>query len=460
VHARQIIIVALACLGLVLPQPVHAQTEPAPSALEQAKEQFRRGVALLNAGDTEGALEDFLRSRELVPSGKNSVNAAICLERLERYDEAFELYEEVVARFATDLEPVDRENLAPVMASLRAKIGYLEVSANVDGDVIVRGRPRGRLPFRTALRVLPGPQTIRILKDGYRPYESTVVLVAGEIQRLDARLEPLSDEAPAPLATPISVAPDHQPNPSPSSRSRPKRWQLNLGAIIGGIYAARTRAGLESSCTENCAQDGGVLGGRAALVLGVQHESGFGVELDGGYALFRQKLSRAVFDGDVTYALDQTLTAKGVTAVLRGHFERRIGLGLDFSSAAGGGLWFANFQTRVSGVAWTTDAAGVASSAQAVSAPTAGSASETLPFVALALGLEHRWGRTSLGLELGAWLLPGVGPSFHDPVLGSGAPCGATTQNAVACSSKVLAGERAHGDFWLLTPEIMARYAL
>jgi tetratricopeptide (TPR) repeat protein len=83
----------------------HGQTDPA--RLEEAKELFRRGVTLLTAGDTERALESFLGSRALVPSGKNTANAAICLERLGRYDEALEMYEEVLARFSKDLDDED-----------------------------------------------------------------------------------------------------------------------------------------------------------------------------------------------------------------------------------------------------------------------------------------------------------------------------------------------------------------
>lgn len=169
-----------------------AAGETDPARLEEAKVLFRRGVALLSTGDTERALEAFLLSREIVPSGKNTANAAICLERLGRLDEALEMYEEVLARFSRDLDDDDRANLAPVMASLRQRIGYLELSANVDGLVVVDGRARGRLPLRTALRVMPGRRTVRIVKDGYRTFEYQLDIAAGRTVPLDAKLEPLA----------------------------------------------------------------------------------------------------------------------------------------------------------------------------------------------------------------------------------------------------------------------------
>ncbi len=174
--------------------PLAANPEglPAGPRLEEAKAMFRRGVALLEAGDTERALEAFLRSRELVPSAKNTVNAAICLERLGRFDEALEMYEEVLARFAAKLDVEDRKSLAPVMAALRTKIGYLDLSSNVDGLVVVDGRSRGRLPLTTSLRLLPGTRRVRVVKDGYKTFEQTLSVVAGQTGALDAELQPLA----------------------------------------------------------------------------------------------------------------------------------------------------------------------------------------------------------------------------------------------------------------------------
>jgi len=175
--------------------PRGEQSEATPASdlrLEEAKAEFRNGVALLDAGDVERALEAFLRSRERVPSAKNTVNAAICLERLHRYDEALELYETVLVRFASQLDADDRASLGPVLTSLRKKIGYLELSSNVTGLVVVDGRARGRLPLATALRLLPGTRRVRVVQDGYVTFERTVAVFAGQTLALDAELEPLA----------------------------------------------------------------------------------------------------------------------------------------------------------------------------------------------------------------------------------------------------------------------------
>jgi PEGA domain len=169
---------------------------PAPSTaaerLALAKDLFRKGVALLDADDVERALDYFLRSRAAVPSAKNTANAAICLSRLGRYDEALEMYEELLVKFSADLDQEDRQTLGPAMAALREKVGGVSLSANVDGLVVIDGRSRGRLPFNAPVRVLGGKHVIRIFKDGYAAFETRVDVTVGATVPLDARLAPLA----------------------------------------------------------------------------------------------------------------------------------------------------------------------------------------------------------------------------------------------------------------------------
>lgn len=426
------------------------------STLEQAKELFRQGVTLLDAGDTERALEHFLRSRELVPSGKNTVNAAICLELLGRYDEALELYEEVGVRFARDLEEQDRTNLAPVMQSLRTRIGYLDLSANVEGLVTIAGRPRGRLPLRTALRVLPGSPMLRITQEGYRAFETELVIHAGETQRLDARLEPLPASAAQPRDRP-------GPSPKPRRRQQPLPWDFDVSVRGGALYGPVSRAGMESSCPAFCAGNRSVWGVQGALAFGARHLSGWGVELAAGYWSFQQRLNRAVFDrysysggsALVTYAFEQTLVGRGPFGLLQGRFERPVSWGLVFSSRAGAGLWLGRFTTEARGQAWTSTAA------EPLRAGSSPSVAEAAPFVALSLGVGRRLGRVALSLDLGVLYLPLPGPVLGGPALGASGDCEVSQPGSVGCSpnSHRLEQERTHGSFFMVTPQLGGRYA-
>jgi hypothetical protein len=189
----------LLCLTLLgAPHQHGARAEPAlakpptPEALAAAKDLFGRGLALLDADDVERALDYFLRSRALVPGKGNTANAAHCLDRLGRFDEALELYEELVTRFADELGADNQKRLVPAMSALRARVADVVVTANVDGTVLLDGRARGRLPLSGALRVLGGAHRVRVLKDGYETREATLIATVGRTARVDLVLQPLA----------------------------------------------------------------------------------------------------------------------------------------------------------------------------------------------------------------------------------------------------------------------------
>jgi len=175
-----------------------APTEPpsasrASSKLEQAKELFFKGNALRKAGDYAGALPNYLRSRKLVPSVANTMNAASCLTQLGRYDEALEFYEEVLAEFRQQVTDEHRKAIARAAEPLRRKVGSIDVSGNVVGTLVIDGRQRGKLPLLTAVRAMPGKHEIIVIKEGYEAFSQTVQVAAGQTTFVKAWLKPLTD---------------------------------------------------------------------------------------------------------------------------------------------------------------------------------------------------------------------------------------------------------------------------
>jgi tetratricopeptide (TPR) repeat protein len=188
-------VASLIALALALiATPLRAEPSSASADTRAAAQQlFERGLVLLDAGDEERALDHFLRSRALVPGKGNTANAAHCLHELGRFDEALELYEVLATRFAADLSEDTQRRLVPAMESLRERVGAVMVTANVEGSVLIDGRPRGRLPLTGPVRLLGGRRVVRVLKDGYATFEGTVDVRVGETQRLDAVLKPLAE---------------------------------------------------------------------------------------------------------------------------------------------------------------------------------------------------------------------------------------------------------------------------
>ncbi|WP_437722780.1 PEGA domain-containing protein [Sorangium sp. So ce861] len=178
--------------------PPTPSAAPAPSvsadeALARAKALFQEGNELRKIGDCQRALELYLRSRRLVASVPNTLNAAFCLDQLGRYDEALELYEALLTDFRDELGEPERKSVASTMAALRARIGSVLVSSNVDGLVLIDGRPRGRLPVSGPIRLLPGDHTLRVVKDGWRTFETILNVRVAETTSVDAKLEPLAN---------------------------------------------------------------------------------------------------------------------------------------------------------------------------------------------------------------------------------------------------------------------------
>lgn len=172
-----------------------AQAPPpaSESDLARAKELFFQGNELRKAGNWAGALELYLQSRELAPSVPNTQNAAVCLSELGRYDEALEMYERLLAEFRDELDPENKKIIAEETARLRAKTGSVDVSSNVGGQLVIDGRPRGKLPLVAPVRVLPGTRSVRVIKSGYAPFSRDVPVTVGQTVRVDAALELLEN---------------------------------------------------------------------------------------------------------------------------------------------------------------------------------------------------------------------------------------------------------------------------
>lgn len=172
--------------------PAGATADPETARREAAKQLFLDGNALRGLGDFQGALEQYRRSLRVSPSLSATLNAGYCLNELGRYDEALELYERALTTFESALTKAEREQLGPLIRSLRAKVGSLEVSANVDGQLVIDGRDRGTLPLARPVRVLPGLRRVRVIKDGYATWEREVTVVEQDTTSLDARLDALA----------------------------------------------------------------------------------------------------------------------------------------------------------------------------------------------------------------------------------------------------------------------------
>ncbi len=187
----------LPLLGLARPRAALAQDnepgQPIEIKRDAAREQFDRGVGLVKKNALSAALAAFLKSREIFPSRAATSNAAWCLRKLERFDEALDMYEALLREFK-NLPADERAAAQQAVAELRELVGTLEIKGGVAGAVIaIDGRDRGEYPSVDALRVGAGAHVVRLYKDGYEPFETTVDVAGGQTARVRAHLARLAE---------------------------------------------------------------------------------------------------------------------------------------------------------------------------------------------------------------------------------------------------------------------------
>lgn len=192
--ALRALLVCLVCafcwtLGLDL----QAKPNATGAAKSQAKALFRTGVIFFNNGDVERALDYFRQSQTAFASVQNTTNVALCLEKLGRFGEALEVFEQLIAEYRQRLTSRERANIGPKLKKLRGRLGSLKVRANVVALLVVDGRSRGRLPRSLPLRLSAGTHELRIVAEGYAGYKRVVRVKQGSETNIEARLKALRD---------------------------------------------------------------------------------------------------------------------------------------------------------------------------------------------------------------------------------------------------------------------------
>jgi hypothetical protein len=168
------------------PPPVSAETKA------KARQHFLRGLSLLREQAWSPALAEFLRSRDLFPTRVATNNAGIALRRLERYDDAIDMYETLLRDFK--VSEAEREASLKTIAELRELVGTIDVTGAEPGaSIVISSEDRGQYPPIKPLRVPAGNHVVRVYKEGYEPFETRVDVAGGQTVTVQAKLERLRD---------------------------------------------------------------------------------------------------------------------------------------------------------------------------------------------------------------------------------------------------------------------------
>jgi hypothetical protein len=216
---------------------------------QEARTRYERGMQLHSEGASEGALVEFERAYQLVPSYKLLYNIALIRLELNDYAQALKGFQEYLAEGGNEVSSVRRSEVERHLASLKAKVGRVELITSARGaDVLVDDLVVGKTPLTEPLVLNPGRRRITISRGGLS--STSVVAVAGQ----DSLKVELSLDAPLPTPQPtlparVATAPSHAPA-SPSRAPMYVAWSVTAGlaaaTTVVGILALGAMSDLEA----------------------------------------------------------------------------------------------------------------------------------------------------------------------------------------------------------------------
>lgn len=154
----------------------------------EAKAHFDRALRLFNDGAFDAALVEFRQTLALFPNRNALQNTAVTLKKLKRYDEAADAFDKLLADYP-NLPAEDRKFVETEKKELINLIAYLDIRVvETEATVLVDGTERGKTPLTKPVRVSAGSRFVRVIKEGYVPFEKSVDVAGKSTTVIDAKL--------------------------------------------------------------------------------------------------------------------------------------------------------------------------------------------------------------------------------------------------------------------------------
>ncbi|MET0595367.1 MAG: PEGA domain-containing protein [Polyangiaceae bacterium] len=151
------------------------------AAVGEASQHFTKGVQLFKEWSFDAALAEFRRAYQLAPSYRVLYNIAQVYFELHNYVDSLKFFRQYLTEGGTEIPPERRAQVEADIRKLEGRVGYLEVSANLEGvQVSVDEVPVGTLPLRTPILVNPGVRRVSATKVGYAVIARNVTVAGGD----------------------------------------------------------------------------------------------------------------------------------------------------------------------------------------------------------------------------------------------------------------------------------------
>ncbi len=232
----------LACFAL-LAGAAHADVETASEADKHvARQLVRTGDEKFEAGDYQGALNDYRGADAIMQVPTTMIEVARALAALNRLREAKATYKRVLAYPSAEDEPAAfgsaRAKAESGLVELDPRIPRLQVVVEWEGEPspeLMLSVDGGQIAAGTEAELDPGTHEIRVEATGHTAEQVTVELAEAEKKQITVLMKPVVT-VPSPIPVPNVVGPSMDP---PSTI--PAWTWVGVGfAAVGGIVGTVT----------------------------------------------------------------------------------------------------------------------------------------------------------------------------------------------------------------------------
>ena len=192
------LVTLLAVLTLLIGTPAFAQSIPSapagkPSTADEAtaKKNFESGLRLYGEGSYAEALIAFEQSYRLGGRASALKNIAQCHRNLKHFVEAYEAYEQMLAKHDAQITPADKKAVQQALDELGVLTATVVVEVSEpDAEIEIDGKSVGRSPMSKPKRLAAtGGHTLRVAKPGFTHVEQPFTVDSQQTKKIDVKLE-------------------------------------------------------------------------------------------------------------------------------------------------------------------------------------------------------------------------------------------------------------------------------
>lgn len=181
----------LATAALAVAPPARAE-DPTPEALARAREEYRRGLALEQAGDWEGALVIFKGVALVKSTPQVRFHIAQCEEKVGNWVEALGSYRLALSEAQQSNVADVQKEAASAIEALEPRVPKLTIHRGTGAAaarVLLDGRELGPASVGTPIAVNPGPHRIEATSPGRETSVTEVVAEEGKASEVALTLK-------------------------------------------------------------------------------------------------------------------------------------------------------------------------------------------------------------------------------------------------------------------------------